>query len=129
MKERKDKIGKGTFTKGNQKIDITLPFVSFKEDNIYIYYCPALDLTGYGETEEDAEKSIKIVLGEFFDYSLTKKTLHSELERLGWILKSKKKFIPPDILSVANTNESFKEIVNHKDYRTHRVNIPIPAFC
>ena len=41
--------------KANLKAHLDL--YSFLDNNIHILYCPALDMSGYGETEEDAQKS------------------------------------------------------------------------
>gem|GEM_PF-1268150 len=36
----------------------------------YIAYSPALDLSGYGKTEEEARDSFNIVLKGHFDYAI-----------------------------------------------------------
>ena len=52
----------GKWVEGKNKIECTLPLIIFQEDNCYISYCPALDLSGYGETEFDANSSFEEVL-------------------------------------------------------------------
>lgn len=53
-----------------EKINSELAIFLFKEDDNYIAYSPALDLSGYGKTEEEARNSFNIVLKEYFDYCI-----------------------------------------------------------
>ena len=67
-----------------KKINSELAIFLFKEDDNYITYSPALDLSGYGKTEEDARNSFNVVLKEYFDYSISKGTLYKDLKSHGW---------------------------------------------
>ena len=62
----------------------------FQEDNAHIAYSPALDLSGYGYSDEEAKSSFEIVLKNFLDVTTKKGTLFSELKRLGWKVKNEK---------------------------------------
>lgn len=55
-------------------------FFLFREDDNFIAYSPALDLSGYGKTEEDARNSFNIVLKEYFDYAINEGTLYEDLK-------------------------------------------------
>ena len=52
----------------SEKVSSELAIFLFREDDNFIAYSPALDLSGYGKTEEDARNSFNIVLKEYFDY-------------------------------------------------------------
>ena len=78
---------KGKVKKGLVTVNVSVPLLSFKEDDTFIVYSPALDVSGYGDTEEEARKSFEITLEEFINYTLNKKTFQSELTRLGWKIK------------------------------------------
>ena len=49
----------------NDKISSELAIFLFKEDDNFIAYSPALDLFGYGKTEEEARSSFNVVLKEY----------------------------------------------------------------
>ncbi|HRO41329.1 MAG TPA: hypothetical protein PL009_00750 [Flavipsychrobacter sp.] len=87
------------FHNTGENVACNLPLILFEEDNNTICYCPALDLSGYGSNEVEAQKSFEITLGEYFSYTINKKTLKTDLSRLGWQFKKnwKKKMVPPDI--------------------------------
>lgn len=111
------------------KITIKLSVVLFKQDNIFIAYCPALDLSGYGETETEAKKSFSIALNEFMDYTVKKKTLESELQKLGWKTKSKtsKKLYPPTFFDAISKNKELQKLVNTNDIKKYDKALPIYA--
>lgn len=121
----------GQWVDGKNKIECTLPLIIFKEDDCYISYCPALDLSGYGTTELEASKSFEEVLTGYFSYTVHKSTLAEDLKKMGWTIRKnlKKCPIPPTMDRLLETNEDFKRIFNNNDFRkTHRTfNIPALA--
>ncbi len=58
--------------RGIEKISIGLSIVEFKEGKSFITYCPYLDISGYGETEQEAEESFKYCVRETINYALKK---------------------------------------------------------
>ena len=97
--------------KGNH-IDLGLILLAFEEDNIHFFYSPAFDLTGYGKTEKEAHESFQLALSEFLRYTVNKKTLFNELERLGWKIKRSKKITSvPSLEDLASSNEYLAEIL------------------
>ncbi len=54
--------------KHHTEIETDLDLITFKQGDVFIVYSPALELSGYGTTLDEAEKSFKIVLSEFFQY-------------------------------------------------------------
>jgi len=71
----------------NEKINSELAIFLFKEDDSYIAYSPALDLSGYGKTEEEARNSFNIVLKEYFDYAINEGSLYQDLKNHSWNTK------------------------------------------
>ena len=82
---------KAAYETGMAKISVMLGVYLFKEDNVFITYCPALDLSGYGYDEREAKLSFAEVMRQYLDYCLHKHTLVKDLQRLGWNIKSMKK--------------------------------------
>jgi predicted RNase H-like HicB family nuclease len=51
---------------------------------VHVANIPVLDLSGYGNTEEEAIHSLQIVLDNYLDYTVKKNTLHRDLQNHGW---------------------------------------------
>jgi uncharacterized protein YeeX (DUF496 family) len=91
---------------------------------------PSFDLTGYGNTEEEAKDSLTVVLVEFLSYTLNKNTLFIEMQRLGWQIKNKKNpLLAPKMSDLINSNDQLKDIVNSKQYSTSNYEVNVPAFA
>ncbi len=121
----------GSWKNGYQEIKCKLPLIIFEEESNHIFYCPALDLSGYGATEEEASHSFNEVLSEYFRYTTHKGTLAKDLKRLGWTLRKslKKKPIPPTLGKLLETNEDFSRIFNNHDFRKIETEIRLPAIA
>jgi hypothetical protein len=106
-----------------------LPIIIFEEDGCQIMFCPALDISGYGKTEPEAQESFNIALGEFFLYTTHKNTFTSELQRMGWtIRKSKRKpMTPPPMSELLSKNDNFSRIFDNFPYRKINQSISMPC--
>ena len=113
------------------RVNVDLQILVFEEEGTSIFYCPALDLNGYGNNEEEALSSFKLVLTEYFDYTIKKNTLREDLKKYGWkIPKSKfKAMIPPDLSKMLRDNEEFVDVFNHKEYRKINMPVEMPVFA
>jgi hypothetical protein len=109
----------GTWKGQSHSVDVHLPLILFEDSGSQIVYCPALDVSGYGKSEDEAFESFKICLGEFFLYALNKNTFRTELQRLGWKLKRSKTkpMIPPDMTVLLSNNDNFSNIFNNFPFR------------
>lgn len=110
----------------NQKYNVGLSLVEFNEDDVIIIYSPALDLSGYGHSQEEAKNSFSESLHEFFRYTHNKNTLDKVLKDLGWSIKGTKKnpkFNPPLDSDLVSSNSLYNEIVNNKSYKVSRQNV------
>jgi hypothetical protein len=121
---------KGEKSFGKKYIKVDLQVLFFQEDNIHYAYMPSFDLTGYGNTDEEARSSLTVVLDEFLRYTLNKNTFFIELQRLGWKIKSSKRpMYAPQMSDLINTNDQLKDIVNSKQYTTSNYEVNVPAFA
>jgi len=113
------------------KLYVELSLIEFKEGDNFLIYSPALDLTGYGQTEEDAKESFHVTLSEFVRYTTNKGTFEQELREHGWTIAKKKKkiirFSMPQFEDMINKNESLKEIIAHKDFRKYTERVALSA--
>lgn len=109
----------GQWVSGKNMIKVNLSLIQFEEDGTQIVYCPALDVSGYGNTESEAMNSFSISLGEFFQYTTNKKTLASELKNMGWeVNKGKNKpMSPPPMSRLLESNDNFSRIFNSHPFR------------
>ena len=130
MAEKQGSI-RGEWTSGRKHIDVNLSLIVFEEDNSKIVYCPALDVSGYGPSEDEAMSSFAVMLGEFFTYTLNKKTFDKELIRMGWKIRNSKvkKMTPPSMSELLDSNDNFSRIFNNHSFRKIDKNVEIPVAC
>jgi hypothetical protein len=64
---------------GQNWIHVKLSLIEFEEEGLHFIYFPALDLTGYGKTEEEAKQSYNLAMEEFLKYTSHKETIFKEL--------------------------------------------------
>ncbi len=126
MKELKIK---GKFSNKKGQVDLQLPLISFISDNVYMVYCPALDLTGYGNDEIEARSGFEVVLEEYLNYTTNKSTLWNDLKKLGWrIEKGKQKpATPPTLSYLLEKNKEFSNIFNNYPFKKFNTGITLPA--
>lgn len=128
-KMSKKATASGKWQDSKHTITCNLPLIIFKEGNITFFYCPALDLSGYGENEEAAEQSFNVTLDEYFKYTTHKDTLGQDLEKLGWTIKKRitKGLTPPSMSHLLETNEDFSKIFNTHDFRKTEKAVSLPC--
>ncbi len=110
----------------NGSLSVTLDVYVFMDGDSYIAYSPALDLSGYGDSEEAAKDSFSIVMDEYITYGVSRRTLVKDLRAHGWKVKSLKqrKMSAPSFDTLLRSNETFKDILENKEYR--KVAEPFP---
>jgi len=114
----------------DKSVNVSLGMYLFKEGESYIVYCPALDLSAYGDSEEHAKKSFEDVFSLTIKYMLNKKTMKEDLINHGWQIKSLKqhKIKAPTFETMLKNNESFREILENKEYTVYKQPVGIPQF-
>lgn len=104
------------YSDANNNVEFSVSIFLWDEDSIFYVYSPALDLTGYGLSREEARESFETVLHEFIKYTHNKKTIFTELEKLGWAVnKRKKRVISPDFEDMLAENEHFNQLYKSKN--------------
>jgi hypothetical protein len=58
--------------------------IDYPKGDMYIAYCPELDLVGYDTTNRKARKSFEFVLKDYLDYTIQNGTLEEDLIEHGW---------------------------------------------
>ena len=122
----KDKLEPGS----QGAINFKLPLIIFEEDGAVICYCPALDLSGYGASEQEAINSYEYAFGEYLDYCTKNQTLIPDLKRLGWHIKNRIRHntTPPPITRLLTHNDNFRRVFENFDYKKLSTNVLFPAF-
>jgi len=125
----KEGIISGEWKSANSTIELTIPLIVFQQDNTYIAYCPALDLSGYGNTENEAYESFNVVMGEYFLYTTRKKTLADDLRKRGWIVRNNKTkpMRPPELSKLLETNKDFNRIFNNFPFKKIDQLVSVPS--
>ena len=124
-------IFEGGFSNLESVVKVKLLLVHFRdEDGVHFIYSPHLDLTGYGTNVDEAKSSFEVVLEDFIDYTLKKKTLGKVLKDLGWELKGSlkkpKKVLAPSITTVISKNEYVAEIFDKYPVNTYHEEVELP---
>jgi len=115
----------------DKSVNVSLSMYLFKEGESYIVYCPALDLSAYGNSEEHAKKSFEDIFSMTIEYMLNKNTMKNDLINHGWQIKSLKqrKINAPSFDTMLKINESFREILETKEYTKYKQPVKIPEFA
>jgi predicted RNase H-like HicB family nuclease len=113
----------GTLEHKNQHLAFKLGMYIFQEEGAWIVYCPALDLSSYGDTEEQAKQAFGEVLSITLHHELNRNTFIKDLQKHGWSIKSKEQSIvhEPSFNDLLK-NETFRDILNNKEYSYRRSN-------
>lgn len=121
----------GRVTNEKGSYTVKLPVLSFIEDQAHIIYCPALDLSGSGNTESRARESFATVVSEYLNYTTHKGTLWTDLRKLGWtVTRSKKKHAsPPPMSELLENNEEFSRIFDNLPYKKFDTGVSLPAYA
>ena len=124
------------FTNSKGSYEVILPVISFKEDGAAIIFCPALDLSGSGNTETEAKQSFEIAINEYLNYTTNKGTLTADLKKLGWTIlytkgkKGRTKFAsPPPMSELLETNDEFSRVFDSLPYKKFDTGVKLPAYA
>jgi hypothetical protein len=121
----------GRWNTPGKSIKINLPLILFEEDGQQIAFCPALDISGYGNSEKEAIDAFSISIGEYLLYTINKGTLQKDLEVHGWTVRKSihKPMVPPDMSYLLGANNEFNRVFNTHDFKkiNHSVNMPASA--
>jgi len=71
------------FSKTKGTLEVSVSVYLFKENDVYVAYCPSLDLSGYDYTEEAARADFEYTLQEYVKFQMQNETLDKDLMRHG----------------------------------------------
>ena len=83
----------GKFPKTQGVVHVQVEVLQFQENGIWVSYCPALELSSYGETPEEAKAAFDEAMEIFLEETNRKGTLERHLLKLGWKLQQKPKVL------------------------------------
>lgn len=120
---------KGSFENKSSHIRVLLDMFMFKEDEATIIYCPALDLSAYGYSEDEAKSAFEQSLEMYFDYCVKKNTLVKDLRAHEWNVKSKNqhKIQAPLLDRMLEINPTLMDITLNKPFTKYNRSVEIPA--
>ena len=104
-------------------VKISVSVFLFKEGEVYIAYCPSLDLSGYDVTEENAKADFEYMLKDWLKNQSMNKTLVKDLIRHGWKIGDKGGY-EPKLIELLHKRETSK-VMEKSDYRKTNVNAEI----
>ncbi len=70
--------------KEEYSVSVDLPLQIIKEGNVFVAYCPALDIATQGDTLPEAQKMFNEFVSIFIDELIEMGTLEKVLFELGW---------------------------------------------
>jgi predicted RNase H-like HicB family nuclease len=84
-------------TDGSKVVHVMLEVDLYKQGDYIVSYCPSLELSSFGATEDEAKKGFEGALHSFIEDTHYKGTLERVLLDLGWSLTKlpKVKYQPP----------------------------------
>lgn len=74
-------------TDGKKTIEVSLDVLLIKEGDYIVSYCPELELSSFGSTENEAKIAFESALKIFLDEVHKRGTLDKVLLDLGWTLR------------------------------------------
>lgn len=91
-----------------RRVEASLPISIIKENDKFVAYTPALDISTYGHTYEEARKRFGELVEIFFDELCEMGTVEEVLEDCGWtkVTTPQTAWIPPTV--VRHSTEKIK---------------------
>ena len=78
--------------------------MDYPNGDMYIAYCPELDLVGYDTTNRKARKSFEFVLKDYLEYTIENGTLEEDLVEHGWKKYKNGKLVEPTFNDMLKSN-------------------------
>jgi len=105
----------------------------FQDQGVWFYYSPALDLSGYGASEIEAQHSFSNALEELLKYTTNKGTLKQMLIDLGWVYtklsKKSKKLMAPSLHDLISRDDYLKEVFEKKEFKKVNTDVNLPELA
>jgi len=107
-------------------IKLSIPVFITKEGDSYVTYSPALELSSYGDTIEEAKEAFEDAMQIFIEETIKKGTLEKCLLSLGWSLRKLPVplYDPPSLNTI---KESFNRVLQSDVKNYYDTFLRIPA--
>ena len=116
-------MSKQTLLKRGDTIQVQVDVLLFEEYGSFVAYCPALELSSYGDDQSDAKKAFDGAMKIFIKETTTKGTLEKYLLKLGWHLQQKPKMVyQPPTFSIQESKRFL-----HKNPTIYNERVAMPA--
>jgi|GEM_PF-3496673 len=92
------------------------------DGKVYTAYCPALELSTYGDSLEDVQRAFEDAVQIFITETDKAGTLERELVKLGWTLRS----LPEPVYKYPKIKTSRKHV---QETVTFPVTFPVPSYA
>jgi predicted RNase H-like HicB family nuclease len=76
------------------RVEVKIQLLLLKEEDSYVAYCPALELSSYGNTIKEAKSAFEDALAIFIEETTKMGTMKDVLLHLGWTLQLEN-YMPP----------------------------------
>ena len=96
--------------------------------NMFIAYCPSLNLVGYGNGEENATKDFEWIIDDYLNEMMTQGTLEEDLLSHGWKIV-RKSFSEPKISDMIRRNHDLRRFINEGIYQRINFDRLCPAIA
>ena len=105
--------------------------MSHPDGDVYIAYCPSLNLVGYDHGEESARKDFEFVLSEYLKEQMSNNTLKEDLLAHGWkqYNHSDLDFDEPMPSDMISKDEHLEEVINTLPYSRINQSLAIPTYA
>lgn len=90
------------------------------DGDMFIAYCPSLNLIGYGNGEENAKKDFEWIMDDYLNDMVSQGTLEEDLRNHGWTI-SQRTFSEPKISDMMAKDKELKDFIDKGLYQ--RINI------
>ena len=118
-------MAKSEIRKRGNKFEAMVHVLIIKDDDTYTSFCPELNLSSYGETISDAKEGFEEALALFLKETDRKKTLNSELLKLGWTVRvlPHPLYVPP-----MHSDSLMQMYPGTQKTIQERISIPVPVW-
>jgi len=103
-------------------INVNVQVVLFQEDGIWVAYCPALELSSYGDNQDEAREAFDEAMKIFLSETDRKGTLERYLLKIGWQLQQK----PRPLYNQPNLSLQDNKRIMRKNPQFYNERVAIP---
>lgn len=100
----------------------------YPKKNMYIAYCPSLNITGYGLGKIAAKKEFEYLLNEYITEQLQNGTLTRDLIQLGW-KQYQSAFDEPKTTDMITHDDLLSDVLNTPTYSKINIGTTYTAYA